>query len=129
VVLAAGCTSAPRHANQPALPPNAPRPPKYDLPSLDSRLAGAWINGATRLQGADAVIWYRGTARRDSADGEPWTGTVTGDILFATTRQAMVIPVGTLTLRKNGSVQVTGPHRTLIATPGRPADWAGVLSM
>jgi hypothetical protein len=129
VVLVVACAGGPRQTVKRARPPNPPRAPKYQLPSLESHLAGAWIGGATRLQGTDAVIWYRGTAQRESAEVEPWTGTVTGDILFASPQEAMVIPSGTLTLRKKGAIQVIGRHSAFLATPGKPADWAGVLSM
>lgn len=95
---------------------------------LESHLSGEWLNGATRLESAAASIYYQGDAHGDSGEGEPWTGTVNGDILFLSPLRAMVIPGGSLTVGKNNSVTVTGPARTFIASPGDNPSWRTLLS-
>lgn len=103
--------------------------PKAQASVLEAHLRGDWIDGATRLQTADAVIYYRGTAQRASAEREPWTGTVQGDILFASPNRAIVIPSGTLTLGPRGAIKIVGPSSTFLAQSGEPVSWRDVLSI
>jgi len=130
VLFAIGCASAPKETSR----PRTPRPPnvhdsKTQYSVLESHLSGEWLKAATRLQPAEAVIYYQGDARSDSGEGEPWTGTVNGDILFVSPQRAIVIPGGTLTVGKDNSVKVFGPASTFTASSGENPSWRALLPM
>jgi hypothetical protein len=107
-----------------------PRTAEDHLPTLESHLATAWIAGATRLQAAGAsAIYYRGSARRASPEGEPWTGTVEGDVLFLSPEKAVLLPKGTLTVGPGNTIRTVGPHRTFLTPLGKDPQWIALIPM
>ena len=130
LTLISGCAS---HSNPgpvltAGLPtPRPPRPP-LQLPSLESHLAPEWISAATRIQRGKSVIYYHGTAEQNSAEGEIWTGTVKGDILFLSPEHAVLIPSGTLTLAPGNRVKVTGSSHSVLAPSAEAAKWRKLLT-
>jgi len=130
LIVISGCSSQskPRPTLAAGLPtPRPPRPPSQ-LPSLESRLAPEWISAATRIQRGKSVIYYHGTAEQNSAEGEIWTGTVKGDILFLSPEHAVLIPSGTLTLAPGNRVKVTGSSHSVLAPSAEAAKWRKLLT-
>jgi hypothetical protein len=128
--LAAACTSGPSPTKNLPTAPAVPKMAKDHLPSLESHLAAAWIGGATRLQAAGAsAIYYHGTARRTSPEGEPWTGTIEGDVLFLSPEKAVLLPKGTLTVGAGNSIKTVGPNRTFLTPAGKDPQWIALIPM
>jgi hypothetical protein len=128
LLLLTGCGDQPRKTTTAVVPREEPPRTALKLPSLESRLANDWSSGATRIDSRDGSIFFYGTSQRSSPEGGPWLGTVEGDILFVSPRQAVVIPSGKLTLGAGSSIKVSGPHRTVVAEPGKPVPWQSLLS-
>jgi hypothetical protein len=98
------------------------------LPSLESHLAPEWISAATRIPCGNSVIYYRGTAEQNSADGDIWSGTVEGDILFLSPERAVLIPSGTLTLGPENRVKTVGSSLIMVARPNETPKWRHLLT-
>jgi len=127
-VLVAGCAGTPDRT--PAMPPpvERPRAAASCQPVLEAHLGAEWMATASRVLPAGAIIYYHGTAQRGSPEGEPWTGTVRGDVLMLSPDRAVVIPKGTLTVDAHGSIRVDGAHCTVLAGAKGTPGWGGLLA-
>jgi hypothetical protein len=92
-------------------PADSSSPRAHHAAFLESRLTREWLSKATRIESGDSVIYYRGSAVRSSPVNERWLGTVTGDVLFLSPKQSIVVPSGTLTLLAGDRFKVTGRGR------------------
>jgi hypothetical protein len=124
-----GCAPAPRKTTTAAVVPRQEPPPRIEskVPPLKSYLAEDWYSGATRLDSGDGSIFFYGTSQRTSPENEPWLGTVEGDILYVSPRQAILISAGKLTLTGGNSFKISGSHRAVVPEPGKPLPWKSLL--
>jgi len=105
-----------------------PREAKDEPGSLAFHLSEKWVGASElTLNTLHGVVYYHGTAHRVSAETEPWTGTVKGDILYVSAHKAVLVPSGTLTVGAKDALQMTGAHRVFVAKPGEKVAWAALL--
>lgn len=128
LLVLTGCQNPPRKNPTTVVPRQEP-PPRIEskVPPLKSYLAEDWYSGATRLDSGDSSIFFYGTSVRTSPENGPWLGTVEGDILYVSPRQAIVVSAGKLTLSGGNSLKISGSHRAVVPEPGKPLPWKALL--